>query len=176
MISITFEAHSTTYDNEHKIASGWADVPLSPLGEAQARELGERYSSTDFDAVFCSDLQRSYGTAQIAFGDRFHIIQDRRLRECNYGKLTRQPMSVIDELKVSAINTPFPEGESFRETSNRMKNFLEELERSYAGKNVLIIGHRATQYGLDEHIRALPLEAAVTATWHWQPGWSYSIS
>jgi broad specificity phosphatase PhoE len=29
--------------------------------------------------------------AQIAFGDRFQISQDARLRECNYGDLTGSP-------------------------------------------------------------------------------------
>ena len=68
MVSIIFEAHGTTTDNEAKLASGWFDVALSALGETQAKELSERYKIEDFAAVFCSDLQRSYKTAEIAFG------------------------------------------------------------------------------------------------------------
>ena len=63
MVEIVFEAHSTTLDNESRLASGWFDVGLSELGKRQAKELGERYKDEVFDAVFCSDLQRSYKTA-----------------------------------------------------------------------------------------------------------------
>lgn len=42
MITIIFESHGTTFDNENHLSSGWFDVELSPLGEKQAKELGER--------------------------------------------------------------------------------------------------------------------------------------
>jgi len=60
MVTIIFEAHSTTFDNENHLSSGQMDVELSPLGIKQAKELGERYKDQEFDAIFCSDLQRSY--------------------------------------------------------------------------------------------------------------------
>jgi phosphoserine phosphatase len=81
MITIIFEAHGTTFDNEAHLASGHNDVALSPLGENQARELGERYKDIHFDAIFCSDLQRSYKTAEIAFG---YSVGVRPLHEKNH--------------------------------------------------------------------------------------------
>ena len=39
-IEIVFETHSTTRDNELGIASGHADVDLSPRGEREAAALG----------------------------------------------------------------------------------------------------------------------------------------
>jgi Histidine phosphatase superfamily (branch 1) len=56
---IVFETHATSYDNEAQLSSGHNDVALSPLGVQQSRQLGERYKTADFAAVFCSDLQRS---------------------------------------------------------------------------------------------------------------------
>ncbi len=91
MVTIIFEAHGTTTDNEAKLASGWNDVGLSPLGEAQARELGERRKGEEIATVFCSDLMRSYRTAQLAFGRKLPIVEDRRLRECDYGDLNGEP-------------------------------------------------------------------------------------
>lgn len=85
MVNIVFESHGTTTDNEAHLSSGHKDVKLSTLGEKQAKELGERYIHQGFDAIFCSDLQRSYKTAELAFGDKFPIIKDPRLRECDYG-------------------------------------------------------------------------------------------
>jgi broad specificity phosphatase PhoE len=176
MVTIIFETHSTTVDNEAQLAAGWYDVALSDAGQQQARQLGERYGGVSFDAVFCSDLQRSYKTAQLAFGNRFPIIQDARLRECNYGDLNRHPKAEIESMKKRALATPFPGGESYSDTSARMKLFLLDLLKNDDGKTVLIIGHRATQYGLDQWIKGLSVHDAVLAPWQWQPGWTYELS
>lgn len=103
MITIIFEAHSTTLDNEAHLSSGHNDVALSALGEQQAKELGNRYKDQNFDAIFCSDLQRSFKTAEIAFGKRFPIIKDKRLRECDYGDLTQHPSAEVDPEKPKRI-------------------------------------------------------------------------
>jgi broad specificity phosphatase PhoE len=174
-VTIIFESHSTTTDNEAKLAAGWNDVPLSELGVQQAKQLGERYAGERFDAILCSDLQRSYKTAELAFGDNYPIIKDRRLRECNYGDLNGAQKSEIEAQRASRISTPFPNGESYQDTAKRMKSFLDDLDKDYTGKKVIIIGHRATQYGLEHWIKSVPLLEAVTAPWQWQPGWKYEL-
>lgn len=175
MVQIVFEPHSTTVDNQNKVASGHFDVELSELGVQQAKELGGRYSGDYFDAIFCSDLQRSYKTAELAFAEKFPIIKDSRLRECDYGDLTRQPSSIINSQRAERVTKPFPSGESYEQTTKRMGEFLTNLLRDYGGKRVMIIGHRATQYGLEHWIKGVPIEEAVTAPWQWQPGWSYEL-
>lgn len=175
MVIIIFESHSTTLDNESHLASGHNDVELSSLGEQQAKELGERYKDQEFDVIFCSDLQRSYSTAEIAFGNRFPIIKDKRLRECDYGDLTRHPSEEVEPQKVDHITEPFPNGESYEQTSKRIKDFLEDLRKNYDKKRVMIIGHRATQYGLEHWINGIDLKILVTAPFKWQPGWVYLL-
>lgn len=175
MITIIFESHSTTEDNETGLAAGWYDVALSEQGKRQARELGGRYQGQEFDAIFCSDLQRSYKTGQIAFGDQYPIIQDKRLRECDYGNMTRAPKADIQARRAQALHEPYPHGESFEDTSQRMKEFLQDLWQNYDNKAVMIIGHRATQYGLDRWIKDKSLKDAVLAPWQWQPGWQYEL-
>ncbi len=176
MVTIIFESHGTTTDNEKHLASGWADVELSELGIQQSKEMGQRYAEDNFDAIFCSDLRRSYESAQIGFGDRFPIIRDSRLNECNYGDLTQHPSSEIDPEKPKRIKAPFPNGESYKQTSERIKNFLTDLLKDYDGKMVMIIGHRATQYGLEHWIKKIPLEQVIPAVWKWQPGWKYELT
>ena len=56
-----------------------------------------------------------------------------------------------------------------------MKSFLQDLLRDYDNKRVMIIGSRATQYGLEHWIKGVPLEQVVTAPWRWQPGWEYNL-
>lgn len=177
MVEIIFESHGTTFDNETHLSSGHFDVALSPLGERQAKELGERYKNDNFDAIFCSDLQRSYKTGEIAFTGRgFQIVKDSRLRECDYGDKTRHPSEEVEAEKVNRIKIPFPNGESYTQCTKRMKSFLIDLFSNYNNKRVMIIGHRATQYGLEYWIKGKTLGEVVPAPWKWQPGWSYQLT
>lgn len=180
-VRITFEAHATTFDNEAKKASGWYDVQLSPQGRKEAAELGERYRNKRLDAVFCSDLGRSFQTAAIAFGgdplsaDPRIVYMDWRLRECDYGKFTHKPSSLIEEERPKRVKEPFPNGESYEDAARRIKSFLNDLKQGWDDNEVLIIGHRATHYALDHWIGDMPLEEAVAQKFVWQPGWKYEL-
>jgi len=176
MVTIIFEPHPTTIDNEAERASGWYDVELSELGLERAELLGDRRRDEKFDAVFCSDLQRSYKSGQIAFeGTDVPIFIDWRLREADYGEMTQKPSSEVGPQKPNKITEPFPGGESYEMTIARMKSFLEDLLKFYDGKRVMVIGHRATQYALEHLILGKPLEEVVPAPWSWQPGWEYEL-
>jgi len=176
MIAITFETHATTKDNEAKVASGWHNARLSLHGLKQAKELGRRRKLDDFDAVFTSDLERAYQTAVLAFGDHSQkIFADWRLRECDYGDLTGKPSSLIEAERPDRVSEPFPNGESYEQTAERMWHFLGDLKNGWDGKKVLLIGHRATHYALDHWINDVPLEECVTQEFVWQPGWDYKL-
>jgi len=175
-IKLIYFVHGTTTDNEQGISTGWNEGELSELGEKQSKELAAQIKDGKFDAIFCSDLQRSYKTAEIAFEGRdLKIIKDKRLRECNYGDLTRHISEEVEAEKENRIIVPFPNGESYEQTAERMRNFLEDLLKNYNGKKVMIIGHRATQYGLEYWIKGVQIKEAVIAPWKWQPGWVYEF-
>ncbi len=174
MVTIIFEPHSTTVDNEAKRASGWNDIELSELGVKQCIELLERSRDRNIDAILTSDLQRAYKSAVPSAEElRIPIYIDKRLRECGYGDFTQSPKEEVDNQKVDRIYTPFPNGESYQQCMDRMKNFLDYLKENFDGKTVMIIGHRATQYGLEHHLNGKDLETCVTEPWAWQPGWKY---
>lgn len=176
MVTIIFESHATTKDNEAQLASGHNDVDLSEGGVRQAGELGRRYLDQQFAAIYCSDMKRAYRTAELAFGDKFPIIRDSRLRECDYGDYTQNSKFEVDAQKVQRINVPFPNGESYSEVTERMKFFLADLMPDYDGKTVMVIGHRATQYGLEHWVNGVSILDAVSAPWAWQPGWEYHLA
>jgi broad specificity phosphatase PhoE len=174
---VVFETHATSLDNEAGLASGWFDVGLSATGEEQARMLGFRRRHDELAAVFCSNLTRAYRTAEIAFGDRaLPIIRDGRLRECDYGALTRHPTSEVETLRALHVATPFPDGESYHQVAGRVCEWLTEVASRFAGRTVVVIGHRATFYALEHLLKGVPLDQAVLSTWRWQPGWTYRAS
>lgn len=174
-VHVIFEAHATSVDNDAELASGWYDAPLSPLGELQAKELGERRRGDGITAIWCSDLARSYRTAEVAFGRTCPIVRDPRLREIHYGDLTRAPVADIQARKRQAVDVPFPNGESYRTAVARVEECLQELLPQLGRGTVLVIGHRATQYGLERMAKGVDVVAAVEAPWQWQPGWSYIL-
>lgn len=177
MVTIFFEAHSTTFDNESGIAAGWNDARLSPAGIEQAKDLGVRYDGgQNLDAVFFSDLKRGIQTVNIAFEPNLRKqFSDWRLRECNYGDLNGASKREVEAAKTQYIAAPFPGGESYQDCVKRMYSFLTDLKDRWDGKTVLIVGHRATQYGLEYLINQKPLEQAVSEPWQWQPGWKYEL-
>ena len=176
MITIVFETHSTSVDNEAHLASGHYDAALSPLGERQAKELGVRHRTEVIDAVFCSDLQRAYRTAEIAFaGCAIPILRDVRLRECDYGDWTRKSSEEVLAEAPRRVTTPFPNGESYEQATARTRSFLQDLLKDYDGKRVLVIGHRATHHGLELWIHGRSLVEIVKERWSWQPGWTYVL-
>jgi broad specificity phosphatase PhoE len=173
-VEIVFETHSTSEDNEAGIATGWLPGRLSTAGREQARALGERRRDDGLSVVFRSDLGRAVETAEIAFaGSGLPVVEDARLRECNYGELNGTPEPLHD--RASHIDVPYPGGESWRQAAERVAGFLEELRRERDGERVLVIGHSATRFGLDVTANGRKLEDVIAAPFVWQPGWEFVL-
>jgi broad specificity phosphatase PhoE len=176
---ITYFVHGTTTDNEHDLATGWLDGELSPTGRDQAHELGRQVSNQTFDAVFCSDLQRAIDSAELGFGDKYEIIQDERLRECNYGDFNGRPAAKFKDRMADYIDTEFPNGESYHDVEARTSSFLNYLRQHYDGKHVAFVAHQAPQLALDVILGGRTWSEAIAEDWRkrkaWQPGWVYLL-
>ncbi len=178
MLTLFYSPHMTSVDNETGHASGHADVPLSPLGRQRAQKLGRHYATKELDAIFCSDLQRAADTARIAFAGRaLPLVPDTRLREYDYGDLTRHPVAQVEGEFTRRITEPFPHGESLTIVVQRVGAFLRDVSRAYDERTIVVIGHRATKYGLEYWCGDASLEDIVRATWEWReiPIWRYEM-
>jgi broad specificity phosphatase PhoE len=172
MKNIIFESHATSVDNENRIASGHNNSPLSNKGILQAKEMGERYKTNTIDLICCSDLDRSLETARIAFSHRkIPILLDARLREWDYGKFNGASADMVESLKIMHVYDPFPEGESLSDAVGRINDFLDQFNQT--NKALLIIGHRAIFYALEQKYKKCTLQEIVSKPWNWQPGWYY---
>src|SRR5688500_9552160 len=132
MVTITYFVHGTTTDNEKNLSTGWLPGVLSAIGKKQAAELGNQVARQKFDIVFCSDLQRAIDSANLGFGKKYKIIQDDRLRECNYGDNNGKPAEFKEDLN-EFIHNPFPNGESYRDVEVRLESFCNFLKENYDG-------------------------------------------
>jgi len=178
-LKITYFVHGTTTDNEHGLATGWLPGKLSELGKEQAIKLGQLVADRKFDAMFCSDLKRAVDSTRLGFGDKYQIIKDQRLREANYGDFNGQSAKNFKNKMAEYVNSPFPNGESYKDVEKRIANFCEYLKTNYNGKHVAIIAHQAPQLALDVLLKNKIWEQAIAEDWRntksWQPGWEYEI-
>ena len=174
-MKIYFATHSTTVDNENDIASGWNNAGLSPLGAQQSKKLKGALGDIKFDIICCSDLIRAIDTVKIAFRENIPVIIDKRLRELNYGDFNGKPKNIVEKKKIERIKMPFPKGESYEQAITRVQEFFKELKLKYPDKNVLVVGHRATQYGLEALINGKTIEECLSTPFKWQPYWEYNL-
>jgi len=181
-IIITYFVHGTTTDNENGISTGWNHGGLSKPGREQCIELKTLIKNIEFDVVFSSDLKRAIDSAQLTFGNRhIPIIEDERLRECDYGDLNGADSKKVKSMAMSCIDNPFPNGESHKDVEKRVRNLLEDIHMKYQNKNIAVVSHKAPQLALDVIIKGKNWKEAIKEDWRlknpkeWRPGWNYTF-
>ncbi len=178
-VQVTYYVHGTTVYNEQGIASGQADIPLSAQGIEDALKLGRMTQDLTFDAVFTSDLPRAVQTTELAFGDRYPIIHEPRLREVNDGNITGTLIKEMPKPAIAYIDEPYPNGESYKDVERRIASLLAELKKNYDGKHVAFMSHQAPQLALEVLLNGKTWEQAFAEDWRktkaWQAGWNYTL-
>lgn len=178
-VEITYFVHGTTFDNEAEISSGWKDVDISPKGVEQSIALKDQVKEKKFDIVFCSDLKRAVHSAELSFKDKYQIISDPRLRECNYGDFNGKSSKIVEPIQENHVSEKFPNGESYEDVKARIADFLNMLKNDYESKHIAIVAHKAPQLALDVILKGKTWEQAFAEDWRkthsWQPGWSYTL-
>ena len=121
--------------------TGRTDIPLSPLGQEQARTLGARLRGMGFSAVFTSPLQRASRTCELAGFDARATV-DADLVEWDYGEYEgrRTADILVDHPTWRLFEDGCPNGESAADVGARADRVIDRLRRR-AG-NVLLFGHR----------------------------------
>lgn len=77
------------------------------------------------------------------------------------------------------IDTPYPNGESYKDVERRVADFLAFLKQNYDGEHVAIVAHQAPQLALDVLLKGKTWQQAIAEDWRktkaWQPGWEYRV-
>ena len=138
------------------------DVPLSELGQAQSRALGQWFARQEPrhqpQVILCSPYLRAQQTAravaehgQILGGAGAKLRLDERLREKEFGildRLTRygiqQQHPHLDAQRAHVGKFYFrpPGGESWCDVILRLRSLLEMVAREYAEQRVLVVAHQ----------------------------------
>lgn len=148
MVTYCLVRHGQSTANADRRLAGWDDVPLTPEGRRQARELGRMLRGRPFDLVLVSDLRRAVHTAELVLaewsGARPAVRVDRGLRERDLG---RWQGAALDDLRargeahrLTGWTTAPPRGESLRDLACRV---LATLDRWWddGAESVLLVAH-----------------------------------
>jgi broad specificity phosphatase PhoE len=117
------------------------DIPLSPRGEEQARQLTARLRDIRFSDVFTSPLQRATRTCELAGVGALAAV-DVDLVEWDYGEYEGRRTTDIRAQRPewSLFEDGCPKGESAPDVAARADRVIDRLHRR-AG-HVLLFGHR----------------------------------
>ncbi len=160
--------HGETAWNRESRIQGHLDIPLSPLGLAQAQRLAQALAGEPLDAIYASDLGRARQTAA-AVAERvgLPVQEDAGLRERGFG--------CFEGLSWSEIESRWPEqalrwkrrdpdfgaegGERLRDFYARAVGAVERLAQAHTGQTLLVVAHGGVMDCLYRAGRRLALEA-----------------
>ncbi|RSM40717.1 histidine phosphatase family protein [Amycolatopsis balhimycina DSM 5908] len=147
------------------IAERDADVPLTELGEEQAKAAGEFLSGRPLDVVITSTYRRAWDTARLAAPDGVAVVPDERLRDRELGVLDlltshgvreRWPDELRRKRRLGKFYYRPPGGESWADVVLRLRSLLAELSVQRPGGRVLLAAHEMTIFGLRYLLEGLP--------------------
>ncbi len=121
---------------------------LTEKGRTQITEVLSSLREEAIDFIYYSPLQRTRETALIVAHDLGlspeQCIADDRLREMNFGvfegKQVGEYLAFFGSGYNRLVNRP-EGGESWGDVKRRVGEFMYELEKKHAGKNILIVAH-----------------------------------
>jgi broad specificity phosphatase PhoE len=147
----------TEYETELLVDHGGS---LTPLGRAQARELGEKLRGEKIAHVYCSTISRAVQTAELAAGVLGVEVTVREgLVELGLGEAYGRPAGTgifVDELQrwvEGDVDAVYPGSESAVDIAARVVPVLDAIADAHRGEAVLVVTHGgaivATQAVLD---------------------------
>lgn len=161
--------HGETAWNAERRIQGQLDVPLSPVGQAQARAAAAALQGQAIAAIYSSDLVRARHTAEAAaarLGLPVHHRPD--LRERHYGVLQRLTYAEFAERHADAYarfrareeDFVLPGGgESLRAFAARVQACLDDIVAAHPGQRVLVVTHGGVLDILHRRASGRPLAA-----------------
>ncbi|MGC4193222.1 MAG: histidine phosphatase family protein [Thermomicrobiales bacterium] len=143
--------HGQTEGNAKHLFIGSTDIPLDPLGERQAIEVGNRFAAIPIDVLISSPMLRARQTAaEIARTTGKEPVVVEGLSEIDFGIVEgltiAQVLEQFPEMRakmddISNVDLQWPEGESRVTFNDRvLTSFLGILER-YVNKTVAVVCH-----------------------------------
>ena len=165
---ILLARHGETPWNAEGRYQGQIDIPLSPVGEAQATALGQRLKDMQIDRAVASPLSRALSTARFALGEAREgmLTTDPDLQEIAHGEWEGLLASEIQDKDPARLlawreepdTVLMPGGESLRQVLDRSwRGLVRASEGLGEPDTLLVVAHDAVNRVLLCRILGLPI-------------------
>ncbi len=165
---ILLARHGETPWNAEGRYQGQIDIPLSPVGEAQARALGERLKDMRIDRAVASPLSRAQATAKFALGPEREnlLLTEPDLQEIAHGEWEGLLASEIQDKDPARLRAwreepdtvLMPGGESLRQVLDRSWRGLANAMAGLGDEDtLLVVAHDAVNRVILCRILGLPI-------------------
>lgn len=174
MAHLVLLRHGQSQWNLENRFTGWMDVPLTDMGETEARQAGEKIKAAGlhFDRTFTSVLQRAIRTLELVLDvlDQAGLPneRDQALNERHYGDLQgldkAETAKKFGDAQVRLWRRSYevapPGGESLENTAARTLPYLQSniLPAVHAGQHVLVAAHGNSLRSVIMHLDGLTRE------------------
>lgn len=168
MPTLVIVRHGQSLWNKENRFTGWIDVDLSAKGIEEAQKAAEKLKEGGytFDVAFTSALKRAQNTLQIILEGTgqtdLTVYKDKALNERMYGDLQGQNKDEARErfgeeqvhIWRRSFDVPPPNGESLKDTGERVMPYYEEeiVPHLKKGENVIIAAHGNSLRSLIKHL------------------------
>jgi broad specificity phosphatase PhoE len=135
--------HGETEWSRARRHTGRTDLPLSPVGEAEARALAAHLDSLEVDRVLSSPMARATATAELAgFGGRVQLSD--ALLEFDYGDYEGRTTAEIRASRPGwdLFRDGCPGGETVEDAAARARSLLAELTAADGRTMLFSHGHQ----------------------------------
>jgi len=121
--------------------TGFTDLPLTPRGEDNARDLSSRLGGIKFDLVLTSPRQRARRTCELAGFGKVAVV-DFDLAEWNYGEYEGRTSSEIrkEHRGWNLFRDGCPGGENAQQVGARADRAIGRIRKGQG--NALVFSHR----------------------------------
>jgi len=139
--------HGETEDNVSRVIQGHNDSPLTQDGIAATRGRAKMLKGIMFDAIFCSDLERTRKSLEILLDEldiNIIVNYSADIRELDFGQLTGKNIDDVKDiilLHKKQTQRHYIYGESGDSFSNRVLGFVEMALDVHEGGTILFMTH-----------------------------------
>ena len=139
--------HGQTEDNVRRVIQSHNDSPLTREGITATRGRAKMLKGIIFDAIFCSDLERTRKSLEILLDELdINIIVNycTDLREIDFGQLTGKNIEDIKDIILfhkKQTQRHYTDGESGDSFSKRVLGFVEMVLDAHEGGIILFMTH-----------------------------------
>lgn len=134
-------------------------VEITEEGRKKIEKAAEVLKDKKIDLIFSSDFfrtQQSAGIVSEKLG--LEVNLDKRLRDLNIGDFYGGPKEKYQSYFLTReerfVKRP-PNGENWNDVKARLLDFLNDIEKKYQGKNILIVSHGDPLWFLAGIVRGL---------------------